>query len=234
MRIDINFKSSVFPIHYPMNKQINGFINMILGKGNEYHGSVSNYSVTTMYGKRVFNRDNQTVEFPEGGKITVSSPDSKFMLDLVIGLGKIDTADICGMELNSIEDMRYSIRDFSPNGKYDYVMSIDPIIVKEDRKYLTFSDEKFIDILTDKSKKKLMHNGVREEDANTIKMELCNQDNNRVFDVKIDEQHNISNRVTLKISGKPEVRKMLYEMGLGKSTGFCFGSVRINDYHKEV
>ena len=72
------------------------------------------------------------------------------------------------------------------------------------------------------------------EDADSLKIELCEHESNRIFDVKINEQHNISNRVTLKIYGKSNVRKMLYEMGLGKSTSFCFGSVKINDFHKEI
>lgn len=234
MRIDINFKKTVLPVHYPMNKQINGFINTVLGKENCYHGTVSNHSVTTMCGKRVFNRKNMTVEYPEGGTLTVSSPDSKFMLDFIIGLGKIETADICGMELYDISDTRYAIREFCPNTKYDYVVTIDPIIVKDGIRCLTYKDDNFIDLLTEKSKKKLMYNGVSKEDADSLKIELCEHESNRIFDVKINEQHNISNRVTLKVYGKSNVRKMLYEMGLGKSTSFCFGSVKINDFHKEI
>ena len=30
------------------------------------------------------------------------------------------------------------------------------------------------------------------------------------------------------VKGEPEIREALYTMGLGKSTGYCFGSVTIN------
>jgi len=233
MKIKIKFGPSVQPISYPMNKQINGFINKVLGENNKYHGKVSSHSVSLMNGRKVFNRANMTVEFPEGGYIYVSSPDSDFMLDLIVGLGNIDKADICGMELKRIDDGRYDVCNFSPNKTYDYVTTLSPIIIKNEKKNITYKHENFLDVLTDKSIKKLVHNGVPEEYASTIHMDLCEHDSNRTFDMLVAGQHNICSRVTLKVYGNIEARMALYEMGLGRSTSFCFGNVKINDYIKK-
>lgn len=232
MKIRINFKSSVQPISYPMNKQINGFINKVLGENNKYHGKVSSHSVSLMNGRRIYDRINKTVEFPDGGFIYVSSPDSDFMLDLIVGLGNIETADICGMELKSSNDSRYDVCNFYPNKKYDYVTTITPVIVTNDKKNITYKHEKFLDVLRDKCIKKLIHYGISEEYASTIRMNLCKHDSNRSFDMLISGQHNICSRVTLKVYGEQSARVALYEMGLGRSTSFCFGSVKINDYIK--
>ena len=230
MKIRINFKSSVRPISYPMNKQINGFINMVLGENNKYHGKVSSHSVSLMNGRGIYDRVNRTVEFPDGGYIYVSSPDSEFMLDLIVGLGNIGNADICGMELKGIDEGRYDVCNFYPNKKYDYVTTMTPIILTDDRKNITYEHEKFLDVLTDKCIKKLIHYGISEEHASTIRINLCKHDSNRTFDMLISGQHNICSRVTLKVYGDESARVALYEMGLGKSTSFCFGTVKINDY----
>ena len=42
-----------------------------------------------------------------------------------------------------------------------------------------------------------------------------------------------SSMVMLVVKGKPKCRKAIYEMGLGSSTGYCFGTVKVVNNNKD-
>jgi CRISPR-associated endoribonuclease Cas6 len=224
MRIKLKFKSNTDPIRNPLNSAINGFMNRILGDDNEYHGKFSNYSVSTMQGGKMDN--DGILNFPNGGYFFISSPDNEFMNKLILCLPDYNSESY-------ILDMKYDgfdICDFIPNKKYDIVRTISPIIAKEINNVITFHDDNFIEHIRYKSIKKLIHNGISEDCANSIKFILFHPENAKTKLVKIKKQKNIANQVMFIVKGNIKARKALYELGIGKCTGFGFGSVEINNF----
>lgn len=227
MRIKINFKKNKRHITAPMNTEVNGFINALLGENNEYHGKFSRYSISPMLG-RVVDKDTHTFSFPNGGHVFVSSDDPVFMERIVVGLiTRGRGMSVMDMEVDTSN--MFSSEDFFPNRDYDIIMTTGPVIVKKDGKALTFRDEGFLDVIREKSVKKLIHNGIEEKVAAKMKFELFHLENAHVEIVKLGKQTNIASRVMMIVRGNREARLKLYELGLGVSTGFGFGSVSIQN-----
>ena len=226
MRLKINFSGSTKTFTQPLNKEVNGLVHKVIGKGNEYHGTFSRYSVSSMQGGHM--DKNGAIIFPTGGHFFISSDDTKFIETIIKGLLK-NKKDL------HIFDMSYTgweIKDFIVNEKFDLVRAISPILLSNDKKIVTFSDEDFIDILTEKSIKKLIKCGYDEKLAKTIKFETFHPENYKTKMVEIKGVKNIANKVMLVVKGNKAMRKTLYELGLGKCTGFGFGAVSINKNNK--
>ena len=223
MRIKLNFDPNTKPIHNPLNKEVNGFINNVLGIGNEYHGKFSRYSVSSMQGGHM--DKNGVLNFPNGGYVFVSSDSDEFISKFLRGISK-------KRNLLYVFDMKYKsmdIKDFKVNERFDLVRTISPILLSsKDKKVLTFQDEEFISILTEKSKKKLIKCGYDKNLVDTLNMRLFHPENSRTKMVQVGEQKNIASKIMLYVEGDKSVRKALYELGIGKCTGFGFGSVSIN------
>ena len=225
MRIKINFIGNDKPVTQRLNKEVNGFINRLLGENNEYHGKFSNYSVSPMLGY-IIDKEHHCLSYPEGAYIFVSSNDVTFMEKIINGLCFL-SGDVFVGPLQLNKEKMFEIDNFSVAKYYDIVRTNGPVIVKDDRKPVTFKDEEFLPILREKSIKKLIHNGIAEKDANSIKIELFHPEHARTEMHEIGRQKNIASRVMFRISGNIHARQTLYELGLGVSTGFGFGSVSL-------
>ena len=223
MRIKVNFGNNSKPISKPLNKEVNGFLNAVLGEKNKYHGSFSRYSISSMQGG-VMDKDG-TLNFPNGGFVFISSDDYDFIANVLKGLStKQEELHVLDMKYKNME-----ISDFIVNDKFDLVRSISPIFITIKRTPITFKDSGFVDILTKKSVEKLIKCGYDEKLANTIKIKLFHPENAATKVVEIGKAKNLANKVMLYVEGDKTMRKALYEIGLGKSTGFGFGAVNINN-----
>lgn len=226
MRLKINFSGSAKTFTRPLNKEVNGLVHKIIGADNEYHGAFSRYSVSSMQGGHM-NKDG-AIAFTDGGYFFISSDDAKFMETIIKGFLK-NKKDL------SIFDMVYNgweIKDFIINDKFDLVRTISPILLSDGKKAVTFHDSNFIGLLTEKSIKKLIKCGYDEKIANTIKFEIFHPENYKTKMVEIKGVKNIANKIMLVVKGDKIARKALYELGLGKCTGFGFGAVSINKNNK--
>lgn len=220
MVLNINFKGDAVFIG-SLNKEVNGFINRCLGKENKYHGHFSNYCVSTMQGGKM-NREG-IISFSDGGHIQVSSYDVDFINDLVSGI----VANSDNLSIGSLQFKSIDIDAFRPFKEYDIIRTISPLYISKDGRSLTFKDDNFIEVLTEKSRKKLMHNGLSERVANTLSFSLFHPENAKTKMIEIGKQKNICSQIMLYVKGNKKARVMLYEMGLGKCTGFGFGAVTI-------
>ena len=221
MRIKLNFSNSKFVFNEFLNKEVNGFINKLLGEGNKYHGRFSRYSVSSIQGA-VWNGDVYT--FPNGGSVYISSDDAEF-ISLIIG-GIMSASNL------KIRDMKYinmEICDFEVGKSYDIVRTISPILISDGEKLLTFRDENFLETLIKKSRKKLISCGLNEKIANTLELELFHLEKANTLSIKIGDAVNIGSRVMLIAKGDRKARKLIYELGFGKCTGFGFGAVSLNE-----
>ena len=227
MRIRINFLASPEIINDPLNSEVNGFVNKLLGENNEYHGKVSNYSVSPMLGY-VIDKEKHQKSYPNGGYFNISSPDTDFMSKIVTGLVNITESDRVGqLKVNKMK--LFEIDQFLLADYYDIVHFTGGVIVKDEKTALTYKDEKFLEILQKKSIQRLIHNGISEKSANSIKISLYHPEKSRTEMVKVKKQANICNRIRLVVHGTKEARLALYELGMGVSTGFGFGSVSLRE-----
>ena len=223
MKLKLNFERNLKPIHKPLNEEVNGFLNNVLGNKNKYHGTFSRYSVSSMQGGTMDKKG--VLNFPNGGYVFISSDDYDFIGSVLKGLSaKQDELYVLDMKYQSME-----ISDFIVNEKFDLVRTISPVMVSANGRNLTFKDKDFISVLTDKSIKKLINCGYDEKLAKTLSIKLFHPENAKTKMVEIGKAKNIANKVMFYIEGDKKVRKALYELGLGKCTGFGFGAVNINN-----
>ncbi len=223
MRIKLTFSNNIKPIHKPLNEEVNGFLNNVLGSKNKYHGTFSRYSVSSMQGGIM--DEKGVLNFPNGGHIFISSDDYDFMGSILKGLSiKQDELYVFDMKYQRME-----ISDFIVNEKFDLVRTISPLMISVNGKNLTFEDEEFISVLTDKSIKKLIRCGYDVKSVKTLNVKLFHPENAKTKMVEVGKVKNIANRVMLYVEGNKDIRKALYELGLGKCTGFGFGAVTINN-----
>lgn len=220
MRIKVNFSSSKLVINDSLNKEVNGFINTVLGHGNKYHGSVSRYSVSSMQGAT---KCEGGYSFPNGSYLYIASDDGEFMGAIMSGL--MSNTDL------HVRDMRYiniEICDYDIGSKFDLVRAISPILISDGKKLVTFKDANFVELLTEKSRKKLIYFGMNERKANSLKLSLFHPENAKTASIPVGEAVNIGSKVMLYVEGHKDARKLIYELGFGKCTGFGFGAVSVN------
>ena len=220
MFIKLFFKGTNETFSKPLNEEVNGLINKWLGKENKYHGTFSRYCVSSMQGGSM-SKDG-ILSFKDGGYVVVSSDDVQFISTLLKGIM---------METNGlVKSMKYykmEMGEFEPYKDYDIVRTISPILISNKEKTLTFKDKDFIPELTKRSIKKLINCGVDEKSASTLSLELFHQENAKTKMVEVKKQKNICSQVMLIVKGDKDIRKKMYELGFGKSTGFGFGAVTV-------
>lgn len=222
MRIKLIFSSSDYIFNERLNKDVNGLVNKLLGNGNKYHGSFSRYSVSDFQGA-VWGENG--FSFPNGGFFFISSDDADFMTSIIGGIMK------SGADLY-IKNMKYKgmdVCDFEVGKVFDVVRAISPILITDGKKLVTFRDKEFVGLLTEKSRKKLLRCGLDEKKANSLTLELFHVENANTISVKIGEAINIGSRVMMIVKGDKDARKLIYEIGFGKCTGFGFGAVSVNN-----
>ena len=220
MRLKLNFSNSKNVFNESLNKEVNGFINKVLGEGNKYHGNISRYSVSSLQGAV---KNSNGYSFPNGSYLFISSDDGEFIGSIMQGL--ITKSDL------HIRDMHYigiEICDHAIGSKFDLVRTISPILISDGKKQITFKDANFIELLTQKSRKKLVFFGMNERMANSLEMELFHSENAETAAIPIGKAINIGSKVMLCVKGHKDARKMIYELGFGKCTGFGFGAVTVN------
>ena len=130
-------------------------------------------------------------------------------------------ASMFGMVFESID----ITDDFVVNSRFDNIITISPILLRDKNgKRLTFKDEKWVEILTENCVKKLEHNNICDP---TFKIEIINPHKAKEKCIWVGNVFNKSTMIRLKVFGKPNTRRCLYNMGLGHSTGSGFGSIKI-------
>lgn len=220
MRIKINFESKVEKV--PNNvKLVNGLIYKCLGDNNEFHGKPSDYNFSSMCGGYYIDRGNYAV-YPNGGFIVFSTSEDSILNILLPNLYEYKSNHI---KITGIEFMK---EDFF--GNETIFKTFDSgIALKKDNRYLTFKDEDFLNHLKEKTLNKYLKiNPKLNVDGFDIKL---HNTKNKIYRVNIGRNFAITNNITMKINGSKELKKMIYNYGLGKSTGSGFGCVYdLSDY----
>lgn len=218
--VDTTFKK-------PIEDSIVGFVHKMLGENNKWHDGFSNYNISGLYGGVV--KDGY-LSFPNGGYFYVSSIDEEFLELLAKNLfHKQGTLDICGMKVKS-----FTFESNELYSDYDVIRMTSPLLLKvHGDKYLTYKDDSFLEELTEQCKNKLRNADYSEREIGKFQIESFHFEGARECIAKRKNYALPSSMVMLVVKGKPKCRKAIYEMGLGSSTGYCFGTVKVVNNNKD-
>lgn len=199
-------------------KELNSFIYRTLGDNNKYHDSFSDYSISSIQGGKLYNKNE--LKFIDNPYIIITSLNNEFINDMIVGLEK-RKYDFFGMKYKKME-----ISEFMPNKRFDIINTISPVIVKLNNRKISIDNELFIQTLKQNCIDKLKHKGVEDE---TFDIFIRNKHKTKKKYIIVGDVFNICTNISLYVYGKPNTRKILYNMGLGGSTGSGFGTIKM--YH---
>lgn len=228
MIIKVYFEKTEKTIPFNNQHQMNGFIFTMLGeKASKYHESFSNYSISSIQGGRM-NEDKSGLIFNGEPYIQITSDDISVCNDFVCAI--INSIDNKSANFFGLHPTRFETFDFPCGKKFDIIRTISPILLKNDGRKLTVSDEGWIELLNKKCKEKLQHQGIED---NSFKIVIGNNANIKRRMVYVGEVFNPCTDGVFTVYGKEETRKKLYNMGIGNSTGTGFGAVKMIIKEKE-
>lgn len=224
MRIKINFKGSNTAYENNNLKQVKGwFEDNVIGRNNDIHNKFSNYSLSPMMGGK---RNGKYISYPDGGYVYFTTNSGDLMLKVTMALfNMVNTTKVGDLEYRNFE----MVKDFHIHSDYDLVRTISPILLKVNHKQITVNDDCFLSVLKERCVKKLIDNGVSKNDANTLSIDFFHKENAKVVNMQYNNIHNLTTKAMFVIKGNRHAREILYNMGIGSSTGCGFGTVSINE-----
>jgi CRISPR-associated endoribonuclease Cas6 len=222
LKLKIEFGGTEKVFTDPVEDYVISFIHKVLGKNNKWHNGFSDYSVSTLLGGTA---KDGGMSFADGAYVYVSSTNEDFINTLTANLVKKQDE----LYLRDMKVTNFSFPMSTVHSDYDLIRTNSPLLLKvKDDRIVTYQDEDFIDLLTSQSRKKLSHlNCFSENEIDSLKIEPFHFEGASVRYAKRKNFSLPTSMVKLIVKGKATCRKALYEMGLGNSTGYCFGAVEI-------
>ena len=229
MRIKINFtrNTSSFPIR---NQSIlNSYIHKCLGTNNKYHNAKSNYSISQIYGGQL-NSDKETMSFEGGGYIVVSSQDIEFVNAVLIGVLN-NQKFVSGMRFSGIEHITeqfcdgwnhfatlspFLLKEYVTKGKYTYVTLNDPSFSQKIKTHLINKLSKIDPTL----------------DLSYFDVRVPVHAGHKVKTVMVKNVANKANQCHVSIHCRKKIAEIIYNIGLGQSTGSGFGTIYKTENHR--
>ena len=207
----------------PINHQdlVNSFIHRTLGKDNEYHDIKSDYSVSSLQGG-TWVRGTKNISFKNGGYITISSLDEKFINNILISLyatAFYDDIKVVGIEF--VDEQFY-------NG-WNHFVTLSPFLIKKysskkDYGFHTLDDENF-----EEEVKAYLLNKITKInpklDLSDFDVKIPQHGNHKSTKVIVKNVVNIANSCHINIHTNRKVAELLYNIGIGQSTGSGFGTI---------
>jgi CRISPR-associated endoribonuclease Cas6 len=226
MRIKINLSKNKTNVPIQNQSLLNSWIHKVLGENNKWHDKKSNYSISSLRGGKM-NDDKQTLNFPKGGFITVSSLDDELITTFLLGVMKNPDFGF-GMGFVGVDYIKENFHD-----GWNYFATLSPFIVKEynDGKYkfLTLKDENFEEKLKEYLKKKLIPYDL---DLTDFNVKIGDNKSNKVKQILVKNVINHANQCQVNIFCNKKVAETLYNIGIGQSTGSGFGTIYKTENHK--
>lgn len=227
MRIKVNLSATENELPVHNQHIINSFIHRVLGKDNKYHDAKNNYSVSSLQGGTLI-KDTENISFKDGGYITISSLETEFINSILVGL----------YTKPFYNDMKVTGIEFIDEQLYDgwnHFVTLSPFIIKE---YVDKHTYSFLTI--DKSGfqtkvKEYLIKKISKIDANldlsNFDIEIKENINHKVKKVMVKNVINRANQCHISILTNKKVASLLYNIGLGQSTGSGFGTIYKSENH---
>jgi len=229
MRIKVNLSKSLNFV--PKNNQqlLNSYVHKCLGRNNIYHDSKSDYSISTLKGfVTSSNKDN--VNYGYGAYFIVSSLNMDFISKLVLGLLSNKEFGF-GMKFDGIDHIDEQLYD-----GWNHFNTLSPFIIKqyEDKKdysFLQLGDKGFKNKVKSYLKNKLSKVDYT-LDLSDFDVQIPEHPSHRVCRVQVKNVANFANKCQISIHTNKRVATLLYNIGLGQSTGSGFGTIYKTENHR--
>lgn len=251
MRIKVNFSPNTEEV--PNNNSVMlEYVHRCLGRDNEYHDKASSYNVSHFYGGDLIEGKTNLLNFPKGGYFVISSTDDKFINSFLLGL--LNNSEISyGMKYKNIQHMKENLLD-----GWNHFATLSPFIIKKiiskkeysfltlngeykrvDGKYCLTKDEgyDFQQVVKNYLVNKLskIDNAI---DLSSLIVKIDEVDKNgkkhnkhKVKTVFVNHVLNYANQCQLSIFCSKKVAELLYNIGIGQSTGAGFGTIYKTENH---
>jgi CRISPR-associated endoribonuclease Cas6 len=185
---------------------------------NNIHDDISLYSLSWLNGAK---KTAKGFDFPNGAKWFISFLDEKIGKQLIMNAMK-DPNVCCGMKVKEIQ-----IQDTPKFSSKERFVVSSPIFIRkydENKKsiHLTYKNDEVDFYLTETLKKKL---SVANIDADVKISFDKNYTKPKTKLVTINGIENRANFCPVIIEGNPEAIKFAWNVGIGHSTGSCFGAI---------
>jgi CRISPR-associated endoribonuclease Cas6 len=210
-----NPENNIIPIKN--QKELNSYIHKCIGVNNEYHDKFSDYSISSIQGGKLVNKNMLTFQ-NSVPYIIITSEDLNFITNIMEGIQNSNH-----MFFN-MKFERFEISDFVINEYCDTIITVSPILLKKNGYKVTFKHEKWVELLTEQLKAKLLHKGIVDD---TLRIEIRNPQRGKEKVIWVGDTFNPCSYLSLKVYGTKKARKTLYNMGFGNSTGCGFGTIRL-------
>lgn len=207
----------------PINNQhiVNSFIHRALGKDNKYHDSISNYCVSSLRGGKWI-KGTSNISLSNGGYIVVSSMDNEFMDKIILGV--LSTPFYQDIKVDGFE----FIEEKFHNGWNNFA-TLSPFIIRERKSdgrnhFVTLRDDDFTEKVQQHIKRKVSKANPTLNTQN-IKVEVKEHSKHKVKRILIKNVTNFANQCQISIYCDRKVAELLYNIGIGQSTGSGFGTI---------
>ena len=223
MIFKLKYTGKYVSVGSPINAKVNGVVNRILGPNNKWYGNTSSYCVSPMK-KFTFYPEDKVFSYEGDVFFLVASPNPSFIKDFIENIIEFENSRD-ELSIMSLKYVGFEMMNMKVNETFDIVYTFGPVRLVNEGLFVTFTDEGFVDLLTERCKLKLEENGFSKEEVDSLSIELISAEKARVIKTYIRDSINITSKVMLRISGQKEVRKALYQLGIGSSTSVGFGFV---------
>lgn len=214
----------------PINNQhiVNSFIHRALGENNKYHDTKSDYSISSLQGGK-WVKGTDEISIKGNGYIIISSLDKEFLDSILIGLYTTNFHDdikVCGIEF---------MDEYFYNG-WNHFATLSPFIIKEHTDCKTY---KFVTMEDDNFQQKVKEHLINKLTKINPKLDLSDFDvkikdnpSHKIKKVMIRNVVNFANQCQVSIQCSSRVGELIYNIGIGQSTGSGFGTIYKTENHK--
>ena len=219
MRLYIELSPNQKPVPFTYQAKLVGSFHKWLGK-NSIHDAISMYSLSWLTGSKKY---KGMLEFPEGARWFISSPDRALIKNLVDGIFS-DPELAYGMKVQSL-----TLRETPDFGKEHRFLVNSPVLVKrklegdENETHFIWNQPESDHYLTETLQHKLENAGI------SGKLIEAGFDRNYAgAKTKMVQYKDINNRASLCpvfLKGDPEAISFAWDVGVGNSTGIGFGAL---------
>lgn len=237
MRIKVNFVGTEELVPINNNHLLTSYIHKCLGVNNKYHDTVNNYSISQISGGKM-NSDKETLNYKNGAFFVVSSLDLEFINTLMIGIMTNKEGIGYGLFFNNFDTIQEKFVD-----GWNNFATLSPFLMDDKEKslnndgkrvFLTMRDENFVENVENYLKTKI--SAIDEKlDISNFKINIdVNHTSHKVKTIMMKKKKkdgtminvkNVANQCHISIFTNKKVAELLYNIGIGKSTGCGFGSI---------
>lgn len=225
MRIKINYSKNTSDVSIYNQSLLNSYIHKCIGINNKYHNTKSDYNISHLYGGKL-NKVNNTLEFKNGGYFVVSSNDGELVNKVLVGI--LNNQELfSGMKFSGVD---YVEEQFY-NG-WNHFATLSPILIKQGGGFLKLTSDDFEIKVQSYLINKLSKINSK-LDLSDFKVKIPKHHTHKVKKVLVKNVINLANQCQISIHTNKKVAKLLYNIGVGQSTGSGFGTVYKTENRKQ-